>query len=143
MVGELDNKTYSGPVSAKTGKHTFYVGLQKVSGDTSWMRVNGTSGSTLANFNFNSSYDNAGERSWQVRHDYNFAGVGIIGLVMMNRYTSGSNVHTGSMTKGKEWGRETELAYVIQSGVLKNLNVRGRNSSVSVRLSTCDSRTLL
>ncbi|WP_282342037.1 OprD family porin [Pseudomonas sp. PS02288] len=130
MAGDLDNKTYSGLFSAKTGNHTFYVGMQKVSGDTGWMRVNGTSGSTLANFNFNSSYDNAGERSWQVRHDYNFAGVGITGLVLMNRYTSGSNVHTGSTTDGKEWGRETELVYVVQSGALKNLNVRWRNSSI-------------
>ena len=59
------------------GGNTFYVGLQKVSGDNGWMRVNGTSGGTLANDSFNSSYDNANERSWQLRHDYNFAGMGI------------------------------------------------------------------
>ncbi len=49
---------------------------------------------TLANDSYNSSYDNAQEKSWQLRHDYNFAAVGVPGLTLMNRYISGSNVHT-------------------------------------------------
>ncbi|HZX18476.1 MAG TPA: OprD family porin [Pseudomonas sp.] len=129
-AGELDNKTYSGLFSAKIGSNTFYVGLQKVSGDTGWMRVNGTSGGTLANDSFNSSYDNAKERSWQVRHDYNFTAVGIPGLTLMNRYVSGDNVHTANTNDGKEWGRESELAYTVQSGTFKNLNVKWRNASI-------------
>lgn len=130
LAGELDNKTYSGLFSAKLGGNTFYIGLQKVSGDSGWMRVNGTSGGSLANDSFNASYDNAKERSWQVRHDYNFAAAGIPGLTLMNRYISGDNVHVGSTTDGKEWGRETELAYVIQSGALKNLSMKWRNASI-------------
>ncbi len=129
-AGALDNKTYSGLFSAKIGSNTFYVGLQKVSGDTGWMRVNGTSGGTLANDSFNSSYDNAKERSWQVRHDYNFSAAGVPGLTLMNRYISGDNVHTASTSDGKEWGRETELAYTVQSGALKNLNMKWRNASI-------------
>jgi len=129
-AGKLDNKTYSGLFGLKFGGNTFYVGLQKVSGDSAWMRVNGTSGGTLANDSFNNSYDNAGERSWQLRHDYNFAAVGIPGLTMMNRYISGDNVHAGSVTDGEEWGRESELAYTIQSGPAKNLNIKWRNSSL-------------
>jgi hypothetical protein len=100
------------------------------------MRVNGSSGGTLANDSYNSSYDNAQERSWQVRHDYNFVGLGVPGLTMMNRYISGDNVHTGAITDGKEWGRESELAYVIQSGALKNLSVKWRNSSIRKTFST-------
>ncbi|VXC42231.1 Porin-like protein GalP [Pseudomonas sp. 8Z] len=129
LAGELDNKTYSGLFSLKTGHHTFYVGLQKVSGDA-WMRVNGTSGGTLANDSYNASYDNAGERSWQLRYDYNFAGLGIPGLTLMNRYISGDNVHTSSTNDGKEWGRETELAYVVQSGPLKSLSMKWRNNTI-------------
>ena len=129
-AGKLDNKTYSGLFSAKYGSNTFYIGLQKVTGDTGWMRVNGTSGGTLANDSYNSSFDNAKEKSWQVRHDFNFAGVGIPGLTLMNRYISGSNVHTAATDDGKEWGRETELAYVIQDGAFKNLSVRWRNASI-------------
>jgi len=129
-AGELDNKTWSGLFSARYGGNTFYVGLQKLTGNSAWMRVNGTSGGTLANDSYNSSYDNAQEKSWQVRHDYNFAALGVPGLTLMNRYISGSNVHTGTITDGKEWGRETEVGYTVQSGVAKNLNVRLRNSSM-------------
>ncbi|MBS5846897.1 MAG: OprD family porin [Pseudomonas sp.] len=128
-AGELDNKTYSGMFSAKYGGSTFWVGLQKVDGDT-WMRVNGTSGGTLANDSYNSSFDNANERSWQVRHDFNFVTVGVPGLTLMNRYISGRDVHSGGVTDGKEWVRETELAYVIQSGAFKDLSVKWRNSSI-------------
>ncbi|MGX5220947.1 OprD family porin [Pseudomonas segetis] len=129
-AGELDNKTASGLFSAKTGPHAFYIGLQKVSGDDKWMRVNGTSGGTLANDSYNSSYDNAKERSWQVRYDFNFAGVGLPGMTLMNRYISGDNIHTASTDDGKEWGRETELAYVVQSGTFKSLSMKWRNSSI-------------
>lgn len=128
-AGELDNKTYSGMFSAKYGGSTFWVGLQKVDGDT-WMRVNGTSGGTLANDSYNASFDNANERSWQVRHDFNFVTVGVPGLTLMNRYISGRDVHSGVVTDGKEWVRETELAYVIQSGAFKDLSVKWRNSSI-------------
>ncbi|MCQ9424661.1 OprD family porin [Pseudomonas sp. LJDD11] len=128
-AGRLDNKTWSGLFSARIGANTFYLGLQKVDGNT-WMRVNGTSGGTLANDSYNSSFDNANERSWQVRHDLNFASLGVPGLTLMNRYISGQDVHSGVITDGKEWIRESELAYVIQSGSLKNLSVRWRNSSI-------------
>lgn len=129
-AGELDNKTWSGLFSARYGGHTFYVGLQKLTGDNAWMRVNGTSGGTLANDSYNSSYDNAREKSWQLRHDYNFVALGIPGLTLMNRYISGDNVHTATVSDGKEWGRESELGYTVQSGALKNLNLKWRNSSI-------------
>ncbi|MCY1343624.1 Porin-like protein NicP [compost metagenome] len=129
-AGDLDNRTWSGLFSARYGANTFYVGLQKVSGDDAWMRVNGTSGGTLANDSYNSSYDNAGERSWQLRHDYNFAALGVPGLTLMNRYISGDNAHVGAVTDGEEWGRESELAYVVQSGAFKALSVKWRNSSL-------------
>ena len=135
-AGDLDNKTWSGLFSAKYGGNTFYVGLQKLTGDSAWMRVNGTSGGTLANDSYNASYDNAQERSWQIRHDYNFVVLGVPGLTLMNRYISGDNVHTGTITDGKEWGRESELAYTVQSGPLKNLNVKWRNATIRRDFST-------
>ncbi len=49
---------------------------------------------------------------------------------MMNRYINGDNVHTASTDDGKEWGRESELAYTIQSGPLKSLNMKWRNASI-------------
>ncbi|WP_036992546.1 OprD family outer membrane porin, partial [Metapseudomonas furukawaii] len=82
------------------------------------------------NDSYNSSYDNAKEKSWQLRHDYNFAALGIPGLTLMNRYISGDDVHTGAVTDGKEWGRETELGYTVQSGAFKALNLKWRNASI-------------
>jgi hypothetical protein len=135
-AGDLDNRTASALLSAKYGGSTFYVGLQKLTGDDAWMRVNGTSGGTLANDSYNSSYDSAREKSWQLRHDYNFVALGVPGLTLMNRYISGDNIHTGTVTDGKEWGRESELAYTVQSGPLKSFNVKWRNSSIRRDYST-------
>lgn len=137
-AGQMDNKTATLMLSAKTGPSTFYLGLQRVYGETGWMRVNGAAGGALANDTFISSYDSANERSWQLRHDYDFAALGIPGLTMMNRYLSGDNVHSGLVTDGKEWGRESELAYVIQSGPLKSLSLKWRNSSLRRDFSNFD-----
>lgn len=79
---------------------------------------------SLANDAFGSSYESARERSWQVRHDFNFVVLGIPGLTLMNRYIHGYNVHNASTQ-----GRESELAYVVQSGPFKALNLKWRNSS--------------
>lgn len=129
-AGDLDNRTFSGLFSAKYGASTFYLGLQKVMGEDEWFRVNGTSGGTLANDSYNASYESAKERSWQLRHDYDFAAFGVPGLTLMNRYIQGRNVHNTSTDDGREWGRESELAYTVQSGTFRTLNLKWRNSSM-------------
>jgi hypothetical protein len=129
-AGKLDNKVYQGAFTAKTGNNSFMLAYQHLDGDSKFLRIDGTSGGTLVNDGFTNSYDAPEERSWQIRHDYNFAGLGIPGLTLMNRYVSGSNIHTGGRTDAEEWGRESELAYTIQEGSLKNLSVRWRNSDV-------------
>ncbi|WP_325950992.1 OprD family porin [Pseudomonas putida] len=137
-AGDLDNKTASLLLSAKTGAHSLYAGLQGVYGDSGWMRVNGAAGVALANETFIASYDSPHEKSWQVRYDYNFVGLGYPGLTLMNRYISGSGVETASIHGGKEWARESELSYVVQSGSLRDLNIRWRNSSFRRNYSNFD-----
>jgi len=129
-AGKLDNKVYQGSFTAKTGNNAFTLAYQHLDGDTKFMRIDGASGGTLVNDGFTNSYDNPEERSWQVRHDYNFAGLGIPGMTLMNRYVSGDNIKTAGRDDAEEWGRESELAYTVQSGALKNLNVKWRNSTV-------------
>ncbi|WP_263262549.1 OprD family porin [Pseudomonas sp. RIT-PI-S] len=130
-VKNQQNRTMSGLFSLKVGFNTFYVGLQKVTGNAGWQRVTGTSGGTLANDSYGWSYELEGEKSWQVRHDYDFAGLGVPGLTLMNRFIEGSNVHSGTtVTDGEDRGRETEVAYVVQSGTFKSLSVRWRNSTL-------------
>lgn len=125
-AGDLDNRTLFGLFSANYQHHTFYLGLQKLWGDSSWMRVTGTSGGTLANDSFANSYDNPRERSWQLRYDYDFAGVDLDGLTFMIRYIKGSNIYIKNTNNGKEWGRESELAYTFQQGYLKDLSIKWR-----------------
>lgn len=45
----------------------------------------------------------------------------------MNRYVSGDNATINGRKNSEEWGRESELAYTIQEGNLKNLSIRWRN----------------
>jgi porin-like protein GalP len=130
LAGDQDNRTMSGLFSLKVGFNTFYVGLQKVMGEAAWQRIAGTSGGTLANDSYGWSYELKDEKSWQVRHDYNFAGLGVPGLTLMNRFIEGSNVHSNGVTDGEDRGRETEIAYVLQSGTFKNLSLRWRNSTL-------------
>ena len=48
----------------------------------------------------------------------------------MNRYVSGDNATINGRENSEEWGRESELAYTIQEGSLKNLSIRWRNSDL-------------
>ena len=48
----------------------------------------------------------------------------------MNRYVSGDNATINGRKNSEEWGRESEQAYTIQEGNLKNLSIRWRNSDV-------------
>ena len=128
-IGNVSSRTAYGLFSAATGGHTLYLGLQKVSGDTNWMSVYGSSGRTLGNDMFNGNFSNADERSWQARYDYNFAAMGVPGLLAMVRYGHGDNATTKQGTNGKEWERDTEIGYTVQSGSFKNLSLRVNNST--------------
>ena len=54
----------------------------------------------------------------------------------MNRYISGDRIEAGGVDDGEEWGRESELAYTVQSGPFKSLNIKWRNSSIRRDFST-------
>jgi hypothetical protein len=128
-IGDVQSHTAYGLFSARLGGHTLYLGLQKVSGDSAWMSVYGSSGRTLGNDMFNGNFSNADERSWQARYDYDFAAAGIPGLLLMTRYGHGENATTKAGSDGKEWERDTEVSYTLQSGPLKDLSVRVNNAT--------------
>jgi hypothetical protein len=129
-AGDIDNEVAQGMFSAKYGSHTFTLAYQELSGTTKFLRIDGASGGSLVNDAFMSSFDSAEEDSWQIRHDFSFAALGVPGLTLMNRYISGTDIVSGTRDDAEEWGRESELAYTIQSGALKNLNIKWRNSSI-------------
>ncbi|WP_095192502.1 OprD family porin [Pseudomonas sp. Irchel 3A7] len=126
LIGEIDNQAFFSLLSAKLGGHTFYIGYQAMYGDSSFPRVFANI-SPLGNEVPTYEFAFADERSWQARYDYNFAALGIPGLVASTRYITGDNVDTGKGFEGKDWERDLDVSYVIQSGVFKNFSVRIRN----------------
>jgi hypothetical protein len=126
LAGEIDNQAFYSLLSAKHGGHTFYLGYQAMFGDHGLPRVFANV-SPLGNEVPTFTFDSADERSWQARYDYDFAAMGVPGLVAGVRYLSGDNVDTGRGFEGKEWERDLDVGYVVQSSSLKGLGVKVRN----------------
>ncbi len=125
----VDNKAFSGMATYNFGFNKLGLGYQKMTGNTGYAYIQGTD-PFLVNFLANREFGAKDEKSWQVRHDYNFAGLGIPGLSMFNRYVKGTGADLGAGKEGREWERDFDISYAFQTGALKNLNVRWRNSTV-------------
>ncbi|MCS4063770.1 outer membrane porin, OprD family [Pseudomonas sp. LB-090624] len=127
--GAIDSGALSGLFTYSLGGHALGLGLQKMNGDTSMPFLDGTD-PYLANYIQINDFAEPGERSWQLRYDYNFAAVGIPGLTFMTRYVKGDQADAATRgDEGREWERNTDIAYVFQSGALKNVGVRWRNAA--------------
>ncbi|MHA6196119.1 OprD family porin [Pseudomonas wadenswilerensis] len=127
--GRIDSRAISGLFTYSLGGHALGLGLQKMNGSTSMPYLDGTD-PYLANYVQLNDFAEPGERSWQLRYDYNFAAIGIPGLTFMTRYVRGDQADATTIAgDGREWERNTELQYVVQGGSLKNLSVRWRNAS--------------
>ncbi|MFT0516684.1 OprD family porin [Pseudomonas faucium] len=127
-AGRIDNTTVNGMLSYSLGGHKVSAAWQQLSGDSAFPYVDGAD-PYLVNFVQINDFAGADERSWQARYDYNFAALGIPGLTFMTRYLSGDNVSRAAGGEGKEWERNTEFKYVVQSGPLKDVAVRLRNAT--------------
>jgi hypothetical protein len=126
----IDNKAFGAMFTYTLGGHAFGAGYQRMSGDDPFPYI-ASSDPFLVNFVQINDFANTEERSWQARYDYNFASIGIPGLTFMTRYISGDNVDVAARSsEGKEWERNMDIAYVVQSGPLKNLGLKWRNATV-------------
>jgi len=125
----VDNDAFGALFTYKIGGHGFTGGYQKMSGDTGFAYISG--GDTmLINLLQINDFGNQDEKSWQVRYDYDFAALGMPGLTLMTRYVSGDNVNLAAGGEGEEWERDTDIAYVVQNGPLKNFGMKVRNATV-------------
>lgn len=127
-AGRIDNTSFNTLLSYSLGGHKVSAAWQQLSGDSAFPYIDGAD-PYLVNFVQINDFAGADERSWQARYDYNFAALGIPGLTFMTRYISGDNVSRAAGGEGKEWERNTELKYVVQTGPLKNVAVRLRNAT--------------
>ena len=125
----VDNNAFGALFTYKIGGHGFTGGYQTLSGDTGFAYVSGGDNMLINLLQIN-DFGNEDEKSWQVRYDYDFAAAGIPGLSLMTRYVSGDNVNLAGCGEGEEWERDTDIAYVVQNGPLKNLAMKVRNATV-------------
>ncbi|MGQ7815162.1 OprD family porin [Metapseudomonas furukawaii] len=127
-AGKVDNRALNGMLSYGQGAHKVGLGYQRMSGDTGYAYIDG-SDPFLVNFVQINDFANADQRSWQARYDLDFARFGVPGLSFMTRYITSDNAQvTGSSEEGREWERDVEFKYVVQSGTLKDLTFRARHA---------------
>ncbi|QJP09383.1 OprD family porin [Pseudomonas multiresinivorans] len=125
----VDNRALNAMFTYKLGNQAFGLGLQRMSGDTGFAYLSGTD-PYLVNYVQIGDFANKDERSWQLRYDFNFASYGLPGLSLMTRYLRGDNIDLlNSQGNGKEWERDTDVSYLVQSGPLKNVGFKLRNST--------------
>ena len=125
-AGRIDNRNFNGMFTLSMGAHKFSGTFQQMSGDSAFPFLNGGDPYTVNLVTYN-TFTRAGLDSWQARYDYDFAALGIPGLTFMTRYTDGRHAKAAGIDNGRERERDTDLAYVIQSGPLKNVSLRWRN----------------
>jgi len=124
----IDNTALGARFTYNVSGHGFGIAYQKMSGDTGFAHLAGTDSFLVNYVMISPDFANPDERSWQARYDYDFAALGLPGLSFMTRYLKGDNFARGR-EEGTEWERNTDIAYVFQSGALKNLELKWRNGS--------------
>ncbi|MDH4559098.1 OprD family porin [Pseudomonas sp. BN417] len=129
----IDNSAYGAMLTYRFAAHSLGLAYQRMSGDTGYAYIAG-SDPFLFNYVQFGDFANRDERSWQLRYDFDVASLGLPGLTFMTRYLSGDSIDLGTnQPEGKEWERNTDIAYVFQSGPLKDLGVKWRNATVRTR----------
>jgi hypothetical protein len=128
-AGKIDNRNFNGIFSLSHGGHKVSAAWQSQSGASAFPYLNGGA-AYVVNLVTLLDFTRPEEDSWQLRYDYDFAAQGIPGLSFMTRYVDGRNARTETTRNGEAWERDTDLAYVVQSGSLKGLSLRWRNLSV-------------
>lgn len=137
QVQDVDNRALMGMLTYSLGGHAFGLGYQQMNGNTGFPFLNAVTDPYLVNYVQIGNFSSAKEKSWQARYDYNFASIGLPGLTFMTRYVYGDNVELGAgRAEGKEWERNMDLGYVIQSGPVKGLGFKWRNATYRSNLAT-------
>lgn len=127
------NNIRSLAVAYNIGAHTFTLGKQCVEGNHAGGYEYGYDGGgsvyVLNDVQYN-DFTQKGEKSYQARYDLDFAQYGVPGLSFMTRYVRGSKiVDANGRRQGKNWERDTDIRYVVQSGFAKDLSLHLRNAT--------------
>ena len=133
--GKIDNDTWSAMFTYALGGNSFLLGYQRVSDSGNFVQLNqgntneGAAGSSIYLFTDRlvTSFTRAGERTAFGQYAYNFAAMGVPGLVASVTYLKGTNIRMASGGDEKEWERDIALDYVVQSGTFKGVGFNWRN----------------
>ena len=131
LSGELDVKAYSLKGTYTYGNHSFALAEQQIHGTGKYMYgTDGGDTNYLANYIQYMDGTKENEKSWQARYDYDFAGLGIPGLALQAKYVKGTGAKvSATIDDAKEWERDLQVSYVIQSGPVKGLSFRVRQAT--------------
>jgi len=122
--GKLDNTMLSGLLSYALAGHTINAGYQTLRGDAGLPYISGATVYSFSNAGIG-KFIEEDEKTWMLGYGYDFARLGVPGLTFSTRYLSGNDGKSASTVK--EWERDAEIAYVLQSGSFKGLGVKLRN----------------
>jgi len=123
----IDNTAMGGRFTYMVAGHALSASYQEMRGDTGFAYL-GDTDAYLVNYVMLADFAAPDEKSWQLKYEYDFAKIGIPGLKLMTRYTTGEGFESAG-SSGKEWERDTDIGYTVQSGPLRNLGVLWRNAT--------------
>ena len=122
----IDNRTLGSMFTLGYKGHNLGVGYQNQSGSTGMPFLGGgTDPWAFATVTYH-HFLYAGEDTWQIRYDKNFADMGLPGLTLMSRFLRGDNFQVGN-ADASEREFNTDVTYVVQNGPLKDVYLRWRN----------------
>ncbi|TBW06479.1 OprD family porin [Azotobacter chroococcum subsp. isscasi] len=130
-AGSVDNQYVGLNLGYKLGGHRLTLGGALSSGDSAMPYIAGSEPHLISEYAISSEFLNADEHFWHLRYDYDFAAVGIPGLLGVARFMKGTNAELPERLGGKgreETERYLELSYVVQSGPIKGVALRLRNA---------------
>nr|WP_180206897.1 OprD family porin [Pseudomonas sp. SbOxS1]NYU07218.1 OprD family porin [Pseudomonas sp. SbOxS1] len=123
-ASKIDNDMLSALVSYTVAGHTVGGGYQTLSGDAGLPYISGATVYSFSNAGIG-KFIEEDEKTWMLSYGYDFAPMGVPGLTFMTRYLKGNDGKSDTHIKESE--RDTELAYVVQSGAFKGVGVKLRN----------------
>ncbi|MBU3845747.1 MAG: OprD family porin [Candidatus Acinetobacter avistercoris] len=121
LQGEIDSKSYNFMSMLHYGPHKFGLGYQHMSGDTAFPLLSGWTPAPFLTQWGSISFYKAGERSVQVRYDYDFADIGVPGLNFMTRYIKADHIKNPTIADVKESEFNIVMNYGIKDGTFKGL----------------------
>ncbi|WP_169708865.1 OprD family porin [Vitreoscilla stercoraria] len=148
LAGDIDSRLLGANVTYGNALHSITAGYQQVFGDepldvVGFRTIGGNA--NFANAGNVAIFNEANEKSWQLRYDLNFKTLGVPGLTFTGRYIKGfdmdnrdsQNAMYRNALRGytykdgdSHWERDLELRYEFQHGKAKGLNLRIRQATL-------------